>query len=64
MLNAGVVGGVAAVLLAALRFFLGLQAGCVFFYPPILAVVGIVAIVKGATASRPRSYRRRPRSRR
>ncbi len=64
MLNTGVVGGAALIILAAVWFFIGLQAGYVFFYPPILAAVGIGAIVKSVTATRPRSYGRRIRTRR
>jgi len=40
-------GGLAMMLIAVLWFFGGLWAGYIFFYPPILFVVGIIALVKG-----------------
>lgn len=45
--RAGVVGGVIMMVIAAVWFFLGWQAGRVFFYPPILFVIGLYALVKG-----------------
>jgi hypothetical protein len=47
-LNAGVVGGLLMVLIAAVWFFVGLACGILFYYPPILFVIGLVAIAKGA----------------
>jgi hypothetical protein len=47
--EAGVIGGIVMILIAVVWFVLGLMAGRVFFYPPILAVLGIAAIVKGLT---------------
>lgn len=64
VLSTGVVGGVVAIIVAAVWFLLGLQAGYIYFYPLILATVGIGAIVKGVAAPRRRPNRRRPRSRR
>jgi hypothetical protein len=46
-ISMGVVGGIIMIVVAAVWFFAGLAAGYVFFYPPILAVIGIYAIVKG-----------------
>jgi hypothetical protein len=47
-LNAGVIGGALMMLIAVVWFVLGLAGGIIFFYPPILFVIGIVAMVKGA----------------
>jgi predicted lipid-binding transport protein (Tim44 family) len=46
-LNAGVVGGALMMLIAVVWFVGGLFAGILFFYPPILFVIGIIAMVKG-----------------
>jgi hypothetical protein len=46
-LNAGVIGGVLTILVAVAWFLLGLWAGRIFFYPPILAVIGVMAVLKG-----------------
>jgi hypothetical protein len=46
-MNAGVVGGIIMILIAVAWFGIGLMAGIVFFYPPILLVIGIGAIIKG-----------------
>lgn len=46
-MNAGVIGGVLMILIAVVWFVAGLAAGVLFFYPPILAVIGIAAIIKG-----------------
>ena len=43
----GVVGGIVMIAIAVVWFFAGLVGGIIFYYPPILAVIGIVAIVKG-----------------
>jgi hypothetical protein len=51
-LNAGVIGGLLMILIAVVWFVAGLAAGIIFFYPPILFVLGIVALVKGATGSK------------
>jgi hypothetical protein len=45
--NAGVAGGVLMMLIAVVWLVVGLACGRIFFYPPILFVIGIVAIVKG-----------------
>src|SRR5262245_9080026 len=45
--QAGVIGGIVMILVAVVWFVLGLKAGYIFFYPPILAVLGIAAIIKG-----------------
>jgi len=50
--NAGMVGGVLMMVIAVVWFFVGLAAGWIFIYPPILFVVGIVAFVKGLVSRR------------
>lgn len=44
----GVLGGLIMILIAVVWFFGGLAINRIFFYPPVLLVIGIVAIVKGA----------------
>jgi len=51
-INAGLVGGVAMILIAVVWFVVGLMAGYIFFYPPILLVIGIIAMVKGLMGDR------------
>jgi hypothetical protein len=46
-LNAGVIGGLLTMLLAIVWFVGGLWAGRIFFYPPILLVLGFIAVIKG-----------------
>ncbi|HTU20060.1 MAG TPA: hypothetical protein VMG10_18490 [Gemmataceae bacterium] len=46
-INAGVAGGILMILIAVVWFIGGLAVGYIFFYPPILLVIGIIAIVKG-----------------
>jgi hypothetical protein len=48
--NAGIVGGLVMILIAAVWFIAGLAAGIIFFYPPILAVIGVIAIIKGCVS--------------
>ena len=45
--NAGVGGGLAMMGIAVVWFFVALAAGWIFFYPPILFVIGVIAVVKG-----------------
>ena len=45
--NAGVLAGIAMMAIAATWFFLGLSANRIFFYPPVLFVIGLVAVGKG-----------------
>ena len=47
--NAGVVGGLLMMLIAIVWFVVGLSLGIIFFYPPILLVLGFIAMVKGIT---------------
>jgi hypothetical protein len=43
----GVLGGAAMLAIALIWFFVGLQAGYIYYYPPVLAIIGIVGIIKG-----------------
>ena len=43
----GVVGGILMVVIAVVWFFGGLAFDRIFFYPPILLIIGVYAIVKG-----------------
>jgi hypothetical protein len=45
--NAGMVGGMLMMILAVVWFVGGLAVGYIFFYPPILLVLGIIAFAKG-----------------
>jgi hypothetical protein len=47
--NAGAIGGLLMMGIAAVWFFIGLAAGRLFFYPPFLFVVGFIAMIKGMT---------------
>jgi hypothetical protein len=49
-LNAGVIGGLLMMLLAVVWFVGGLAVGIIFFYPPVLRVLGFIALVKGLTS--------------
>ena len=46
-INAGIAAGAVMILIAVVWFVLGLWADRIFFYPPILFVIGVLAIVKG-----------------
>ncbi|WP_442506540.1 hypothetical protein SH528x_005390 [Novipirellula sp. SH528] len=48
--SSGTMGGLFMMVAALVWFFGGLAAGVIFFYPPILFVLGLVALVKGAMA--------------
>lgn len=43
----GMVGGLVMMAIAAVWFFGGLAAGYIFYYPPILFIVGVYAFLKG-----------------
>lgn len=43
----GVLGGILMMGGAVVWFVVGYQAGYIFYYPPILFVIGVVALVKG-----------------
>ncbi|GEM_PF-6285529 len=46
-INNGVVGGIFMIVIALLWFFIGRAAGYIFFYPPILGIIGVYAVLKG-----------------
>lgn len=48
--NGSVLGGVAMMVIAVVWFFGGLAVGFIFFYPPILFIIGLVAFFKGLFA--------------
>jgi hypothetical protein len=64
-LNKGVLGGVLLIVIAVVWFVLGMSAGYIFYYPPILALIGVYGIFKGLSTGNlagkrePRSARRR-----
>lgn len=43
----GVLGGVIMIVIAAVWFFVGLEAGRIFFYPPVLFIIGVYSVGKG-----------------
>ena len=45
--NGGVLGGVLMMLIAVVWFVAGLAGGRIFFYPPILLIIGFIAVCKG-----------------
>ena len=44
--NGSVVGGAIAMLVAVVWFVVGFFAGWVFFYPPILFIIGLIGFVR------------------
>lgn len=58
MAGAGIWIGITVIGVAAVWFVGGLREGIVFFYPPCLAVVGVVAIVNGVVSRREQRRRR------
>jgi hypothetical protein len=46
-LNAGIIGGILMMLIAIVWFTVGLLFGIIFIYPPILLVIGAIALIKG-----------------
>ena len=47
MLNGGVIGGLLMMILSAVWFVGGLMAGFIFFYPPVLFVIGLASFIGG-----------------
>ena len=45
--DAGMTGGLAMMAIAAVWFFGGLAFGLIFYYPPILFVIGLVGFIRG-----------------
>jgi hypothetical protein len=58
-LQAGVAGGLLMMVIAVVWFFGGLALGRIFFYPPILFIVGLVGFFKGLATGNMASNRRR-----
>jgi hypothetical protein len=46
--NASIGGGILMMVIAVVWFFGALSLGWIFYYPPILFIMGIVAVVRGA----------------
>ena len=46
-INMGVKGGILMIIIAVVWFFGALAAGWIFYYPPILGVIGVYAVIKG-----------------
>ena len=44
----GVIGGVVMMIIAAIWFIAGWSAGIMFYYPPILFLIGVYAFFRGA----------------
>ena len=63
-LRKGVLGGIIMIVIAAVWFFGGLAAGYIFYYPPILAVVGIFGVIKGLAEGNMAGKKDPPRTRR
>ena len=47
LLHGGVITGILTMIGAAAWFFIGLAGGVIFFYPPVLFIIGVVTCVKG-----------------
>ena len=60
-IQSGVIGGIAMIAIAAIWFFGGLAAGYIFYYPPILALIGIYAVIKGLATGNLSGGKRQPR---
>ncbi|MFZ5554760.1 MAG: hypothetical protein ACOZCO_16720 [Bacteroidota bacterium] len=45
--NAGIIGGIIMMVGAVVWFIVGYYAGYIFFYPPILFIIGVIAVVRG-----------------
>ncbi len=58
-LQAGVLGGLLMMAIAVVWFVGGLAAGILFYYPPILFIIGIVGLFKGIATGNVAGRRRR-----
>jgi hypothetical protein len=47
MLGAGVLGGMGLMAAAVVWFVVGLMFGYIFYYPPVMFVIGLIAMIKG-----------------
>lgn len=63
-IDMGMLGGLLMMGIAAAWFFIGLAGGIVFYYPPILFVIGIFALLKGLFTGNIAGKSRAPRRRR
>lgn len=61
-IQAGVLGGVTMIAISLVWFFGGLAAGIIFYYPPILFVIGLFALIQGLMTGNLAGKRRRRRS--
>lgn len=43
----GILGGIIMIAIAVIWFVVGFAAGYIFFYPPILFIIGVYAFIKG-----------------
>lgn len=50
MATGSVIGGVLAMVGAVVWFVVGWLSGYIFFYPPILFVLGLIGVVRGLVA--------------
>jgi hypothetical protein len=50
--NPSVLGGIGMMVLALIWFFGGLAAGIIFFYPPILFILGVAAFIQGLVSNK------------
>ncbi len=50
--NAGMIGGMLMIVIAIVWFVVGLMAGFIFFYPPILLIIGVIAFLRGVFSRR------------
>ncbi|MEM7475541.1 MAG: hypothetical protein AAF483_11175 [Planctomycetota bacterium] len=46
-MNGSAVGGLLAMIGAVVWFVVGYMAGYIFFYPPILFIIGLVGFIRG-----------------
>jgi hypothetical protein len=49
--SAGALGGILMMVIAVVWFVVGYAAGRIFFYPPVLFVVGFIAMVRGLSGN-------------
>ena len=47
----GVLGGVAMMIIAVIWFVVGYSFGRIFFYPPVLFLIGVYAVIKGVSTN-------------
>ena len=49
-MNGKVISGILMMVGAVVWFVVGWASGYIFFYPPILFIIGVVALIKGLTS--------------